>query len=60
MPKKIVTKQMIEKMKKLRKKGLTYQKIAAQLGVSTMTVYNYLRKKTAKKRSLLARLLGRS
>lgn len=36
---------MIEKMKRLRRKGMSYNKIAGRLGLSVMTVYNYLKKK---------------
>ena len=39
-----VTPQMIKKMKALRKKGLSYGKIARELNLGTMTVYNYLKK----------------
>lgn len=40
-----VTPEKIERMKKLRKAGLSYGKIAGELKLSTMTVYNYLNKK---------------
>ncbi len=40
-----VTPKKIERMKKLRKAGLSYGKIAGELKLSTMTVYNYLKKK---------------
>lgn len=39
-----VTPEMIEEMKKLRKEGLSYGKIAYKLKLSTTTVYNYLKK----------------
>lgn len=40
-----VTPEKIERMKKLRKVGLSYGKIADELKLSTMTVYNYMKKK---------------
>ena len=39
-----VTPEVIEEMKRLRKKGLSYEKIANNLKLSAMTVYNYLKK----------------
>ncbi len=39
-----VTPKTIEEMKKLRKKGMSYNKIADKLGLSVMTVYNHLKK----------------
>ena len=39
-----VTPEMIEEMKKLRKEGLSYRKIADKLKLSTMPVFNYLKK----------------
>jgi len=39
-----VTPRIIKRMKKLRKEGLSYGKIAYKLKLSTMTVYNYLNK----------------
>lgn len=39
-----VTPEIIERMKKLRKEGLLYGKIADKLKLSKMTVYNYLKK----------------
>jgi DNA invertase Pin-like site-specific DNA recombinase len=44
MPRKKVTPELIEKMKELRAQGWPYQKIAAKLGLSVMTVYNHLKK----------------
>ncbi len=40
-----VNPEMIKKMKMLRRKGMSYNKIASRLGLSVMTVYNYLKKK---------------
>ena len=37
--------EMIKKMKMLRRKGMSYNKIASRLGLSVMTVYNHLKKK---------------
>jgi DNA-binding CsgD family transcriptional regulator len=39
-----ITPAMIERMKKLRKEGLSYEKIAQRLGVATMTIFNYLKR----------------
>jgi DNA invertase Pin-like site-specific DNA recombinase len=39
-----VTPEIIEEMKRLRKNGLSYEKIAGKLGLSVMTVYNHLKK----------------
>ena len=36
---------MIKEMKRLRREGTSYNKIAGRLGLSVMTVYNYLKKK---------------
>ncbi|MBA7501987.1 hypothetical protein ES706_00563 [subsurface metagenome] len=45
MPRRKVTPEIIGEMKRLRMEGLSYGKIAIQLGLSTMTVYNHLQKK---------------
>lgn len=45
MPRKKVTPEVLEKMKKLRAEGMSYGKIANRLGLNPMTVYNHLRKK---------------
>jgi len=39
-----VTPKTIEEMKGLRKKGMSYNKIADKLGLSIMTVFNHLKK----------------
>jgi len=39
-----VTPEVIEEMKSLREKGMSYQKIANRLGLNVMTVYNHLKK----------------
>ncbi len=39
-----VTPQTLEKMRKLRSQGMTYQRIAKELNLSIMTVYNYINK----------------
>ena len=39
-----VTNEIMEKMRKLRKEGLAYAKIADEFNLSIMTVYNYLKK----------------
>lgn len=44
MAKRKVTPEIIEEMKKLRKEGLSYEKIAEKLKLSPMTVYSYLKK----------------
>ena len=49
MPRKKVTPELIEKMKELRAQGWPYQKIAAKLGLSVMTVYNNLKKAEVEK-----------
>jgi len=40
-----VNPEMIKKMKRLRRNDMSYNKIARKLGLSVMTVYNYLNKK---------------
>ena len=49
-----VSPEMIKRMKRLRMKGMSYNKIARRLGLSVMTVYNHLKKK--EKTGLLDRL----
>ena len=39
-----VTPETIEEMKRLREKGMSYNKIAGKLGLNPMTVYNHLKK----------------
>lgn len=43
-----VTSQMVKRMKALRKRGLSYGKIARELNLGTMTVYNYLKREEKK------------
>ena len=40
-----VNSEMIKKMRRLRREGMSYNKIAGRLGLSVMTVYNHLKKK---------------
>jgi DNA-binding CsgD family transcriptional regulator len=42
MPRRKVIPEIIGDMKRLRMEGLSYGKIAIQLGLSTMIVYNHL------------------
>lgn len=44
MPRKKVTEEVLERMKNLKKEGLTYQEIARKIGLSRPTVAEYLRK----------------
>jgi len=39
-----VTPEVIEEMKSLREKGMSYNKIGGKLGLNPMTVYNHLKK----------------
>jgi DNA invertase Pin-like site-specific DNA recombinase len=71
MPRKKVTPELTEKMRELRAKGWPYQRIAAELGLSVMTVHNHLKKaevgkpkeevteEKKEKKGLLDRLFGR-
>jgi DNA invertase Pin-like site-specific DNA recombinase len=45
MPRRKVTPEVLEKMKRLRAEGMSYEKIARRLGLHPMTVYNHLQKK---------------
>ncbi len=39
-----VTPEVIEEMKSLREKGMSYNKIGGKLGLNPITVYNHLKK----------------
>ncbi|MBA7502647.1 hypothetical protein ES706_01240 [subsurface metagenome] len=43
MPRRKVTEEVLERMKKLREEGLTYREIADKLNLSYETVFRYLR-----------------
>ena len=44
MPRRKVTPEVLEKMKRLRAEGMSYEKIARRLGLYPMTVYNHAEK----------------
>lgn len=43
-PRRKVTPEVLEKMKRLRAEGMSYEKIARRLGLYPMTVYNHAEK----------------
>jgi len=45
MPRKKVTEDVLERMKHLKREGLSYAKVADKLGLAPMTVYNHLRRR---------------
>ena len=52
MPRRKVTPEVLEEMRRLRGEGMTYRVIAARLGLSPMTVYTHLREGPRKAESL--------
>lgn len=46
--KKKVTQKMVERMRELRARGMSYRTIGSKLGLNPMTVYNYLKREEAK------------
>ena len=45
MPRRKATQEIVEEMRRLRREGMSYGKIAVRFGLSPMTVYNHLQKK---------------
>lgn len=58
-PRTKVTPEIVKRMEELRKKGLSYVKIAGELNVSPMTVYSHLKKKVGFFEKLKERLFKR-
>ncbi len=54
-----VTPEILERMKSLREKGMSYNKIADKLGLSVMTVYNHLKKAPKGRRKVTPEILER-